>query len=75
LFYSFLIATSIKMTSKPDKEIPEQDILDAVRELRFGVVEVHVHESRVTEIRQIRRTRFQSKTAARGATSSREEEN
>ncbi len=50
------------MTANSGKEIPEQDILDAVRELRFGVVEVHVHESRVTEIRQIRRTRFQSKT-------------
>lgn len=50
------------MTANPGKEIPEQDILDAVRELRFGVVEVHVHESRVTEIRQIRRTRFQSKS-------------
>ena len=70
-----MIATSIKMTAKPHKEIPEQHILDAVRELRFGVVEVHVHESRVTEIRQIRRTRFESKTPARDGASSREEEN
>lgn len=61
-----MIATSIKMSAKPDKEIPEQEILEAVRELRFGVVEIHVHESRVTEIRQIRRTRFQSKLAGRG---------
>lgn len=53
------------MSAKPDKEIPEQEILEAVRELRFGVVEIHVHESRVTEIRQIRRTRFQSKLAGR----------
>lgn len=63
------------MTAKADKDIPEQDILDAVRELRFGVVEVHVHESQVTEIRQIRRTRFQSKTAASDRASARSGEN
>lgn len=63
------------MTTKTDKEIPEQDILDAVRELRFGVVEVHVHESRVTEIRQIRRTRFQSKSTTRDIASDRSDEN
>jgi len=61
------------MTANLDRENPEQDILDAVRELRFGVVEVHVHESRVTEIRQIRRTRFQSKSRAANRTESTEE--
>lgn len=68
-----MIAFSIKMTTKQDKGIPEQDILDAVRELNFGVVEIHVHESRVTEIRQIRRTRFQTKT--RDITPDRSDEN
>jgi hypothetical protein len=62
------------MTTKSDKAIPEQDILEAVRELRFGVVEIHVHESRVTEIRQIRRTRFQAKSAAHDTGSERSEE-
>lgn len=47
------------MATSTDRKFPAEDILAAVKELRFGVVEVHVHESFVTEIRQIRRTRFQ----------------
>ena len=46
------------MIAETDKRIPEKEILDAVRELRFGMVEIVVHENRVTEIRQIRRKRF-----------------
>ena len=38
--------------------LPEQEILQAIRGIRFGVVEVVVHESRVTEIRQTRRVRL-----------------
>ncbi|PTX96287.1 DUF2292 domain-containing protein [Spartobacteria bacterium LR76] len=51
-------------TSKPDafaetaqSEI-EKQILAAVREVKFGVVEIVVHDRRVTEIRQTRRTRL-----------------
>ncbi|MBN8710734.1 MAG: hypothetical protein BGO12_00625 [Verrucomicrobia bacterium 61-8] len=51
-------------TSKPDistestqSEI-EKQILAAVREVKFGFVEIVVHDRRVTEIRQTRRTRL-----------------
>jgi len=47
------------MALATDQNFPAEEILAAVKDLRFGVVEVHVHESNVTEIRQIRRTRFQ----------------
>jgi len=40
--------------------LPEQEILQAIRGIRFGVVEVVVHDSRVTEIRQTRRVRLAS---------------
>jgi hypothetical protein len=40
--------------------LPEQEILQAIRGIRFGVVEVVVHDSRVTEIRQTRRVRLVS---------------
>lgn len=36
----------------------EEQILAAVRDLTFGVVEIVVHDRRVTEIRQTRRTRL-----------------
>ena len=35
----------------------EWQILKAVRELQFGVVEIVVHDRKVTEVRQTRRTR------------------
>lgn len=37
----------------------ERQILAAVKELSFGVVEIVIHDQRVTEIRQTRRTRLQ----------------
>ncbi len=40
--------------------LPEQEILQAIRGIRFGVVEIVVHDSRVTEIRQTRRVRIGS---------------
>jgi hypothetical protein len=46
------------MSQRVPPQIPEREILEAIRELKFGVVEVYVHESQVTEIRQVRRTRF-----------------
>lgn len=42
-----------------DRSSEEEEILRAVRGLDFGVVEVVVHERRITEIRETRRTRFQ----------------
>ena len=38
--------------------LPEVEILQAIRGIRFGVVEIVVHDSRVTEIRQTRRVRL-----------------
>ena len=38
--------------------LPEHEILQAIRGIRFGVVEIVVHDSRVTEIRQTRRVRL-----------------
>jgi len=36
----------------------ELQVLRAVREVQFGVIEVVVHERRITEIRQTRKTRI-----------------
>jgi len=44
-------------SSSSSREVLEQKILTAVREISFGVVEVVVHDRQVTEIRQTRRTR------------------
>jgi hypothetical protein len=49
-------ATSQNNSTAP--ALPEQEILQAIRGIRFGVVEVVVHDSRVTEIRQTRRVRL-----------------
>jgi hypothetical protein len=49
-------ATSQNNSTAP--ALPEQEILQAIRGIRFGVVEVVVHNSRVTEIRQTRRVRL-----------------
>lgn len=38
----------------------EQEILQAIRGVRFGVVEIVVHDSRVKEILQTRRVRLAS---------------
>jgi hypothetical protein len=39
----------------------DQEILRAVHDLAFGSVEVVIHDNRVTEIKQVRRTRFESR--------------
>ena len=54
-------APSLKESgSKNETELNpiEEQILAAVRDLTFGVVEIVVHDRRVTEIRQTRRTRL-----------------
>ena len=48
--------------------LPKREILQAIRGIRFGVVEVVVHESRVTEIRQTRRVRLTGATAENNLT-------
>ena len=37
-----------------------KEILNALRSLKFGVVEIVVHNGQVTEIRQTRRQRFET---------------
>ena len=37
---------------------PEREILEAIRGILFGFVEIIVHDSRVTEIRQTHRMRM-----------------
>ena len=48
----------------PDKKQPSSDWLELVREkvqsLRFGFVQIVVHDSRVTQIEQTEKTRLQS---------------
>jgi hypothetical protein len=48
----------------PDKKQPSADWLELVREkvqsLRFGVVQIVVHDSRVTQIERTEKTRLQS---------------
>lgn len=43
---------------------PEREILRAVREVRFGTIEVVVHEGRVMEIRQTKKVRLPSESPA-----------
>lgn len=40
----------------------EQSILKAVRGMRYGSVEIVVHDGRVVEVAERRRTRFQNGT-------------
>ncbi len=44
---------------------PEREILRAIREVRFGTIEVVVHEGRVMEIRQTKKVRLPSESPAR----------
>ena len=46
--------------NSPAPALPEEEILQAIRGVRFGIVEIVVHDSRVTEIRQTRRLRLAS---------------
>ena len=43
----------------------EREILRAIRELQFGTVEVIVHEGKVMEVRQTKRSRFADVAAAK----------
>jgi hypothetical protein len=44
---------------------PEREILRAIREVRFGTIEVVVHEGRLMEIRQTKKVRLPSENPAR----------
>ena len=47
-------------SSKQTQAVPEREILQAIREVRFGTVEIVVHEGRVMEIRQTKKVRIPS---------------
>lgn len=47
-----------------DKKIPnevEQHILDAISEVRYGAVEVLIHDSKVVQVEKSEKTRFDGK--------------
>lgn len=52
--------TSVSLPGEPHQNI-DQEILRAVHDLAFGSVEVVIHDHRVTEIKQVRRTRFDNR--------------
>jgi hypothetical protein len=41
--------------------VPEREILDAVRAIRFGSVEIVIHDSKVVQIIRTEKVRFDSK--------------
>jgi hypothetical protein len=41
--------------------VPEQEILDAVRAIRFGSVEIVIHDSKVVQVIRTEKVRFDSK--------------
>lgn len=53
----------ISSSAKPNQAVPEREILQAIREVRFGTVEIVVHEGRVMEIRQTKKVRIPSEGA------------
>jgi hypothetical protein len=58
-----------EQTSKTDSSrFHESEILAAIRGIRFGIVEIVVHDSRVMEIRQTKRVRFEANTPGASTT-------
>lgn len=47
-------------STKSTQAVPEREILQAIREVRFGMVEIVVHDGRVMEIRQTKKVRIPS---------------
>lgn len=39
----------------------ERHILDVIAEIRFGAVEVHIHDARVVQVERTEKTRFDIK--------------
>ncbi|MFM8984047.1 MAG: DUF2292 domain-containing protein [Spartobacteria bacterium] len=55
--------SATSLTTKSTQALPEREILQAVREVRFGTVEIVVHDRRVMEIRQTKKVRIPSEGA------------
>lgn len=52
------------MAGDTEKRIPEEierHIIDAVSEVRFGAVEVLIHDSKVVQVEKSEKTRFDSR--------------
>lgn len=47
-----------------DREHVEQHVLDAIRSLKYGAVEVLVHDSRVVQVERTEKTRFDTARSA-----------
>jgi hypothetical protein len=50
---------SLDSSKSESARLPEKEILSAIREVRFGAVEIVLHDSRVMEIRQTKRVRLE----------------
>lgn len=45
------------------KQIPEDEVLDAIRGIRYGSVEIIIHDSRVVEIEKREKLRIHRRNA------------
>jgi hypothetical protein len=57
--------SSPNQTSDLSASASEREILRAVRDVRFGTIEVVVHEGRVMEIRQTKKVRLPTESSTR----------
>jgi len=46
--------------SNHDSRLVEQHILEAIRSLKYGAVEILIHDSRVVQIEKTEKTRFEN---------------
>ena len=49
------------MTKPNSNEDIEQHILEAIRAVKFGAVEVLIHDSRIVQVEKTEKTRFEGK--------------
>ena len=51
--------TARQQTGAPDRTIADEEILRAVRNVRFGSVEVIIHDSKIVQVERREKIRFQ----------------
>ena len=52
------MASAARSTATAVTAVPEQQILDAVRAIRFGSVEIVIHDSKVVQVIRTEKVRF-----------------
>jgi hypothetical protein len=55
------MASAARETAVAVAAVPEREILEAVRAIRFGSVEVVIHDSKVVQVIRTEKVRFDSK--------------